>query len=117
MRVVVGITCLVIAMPLYAQMEQPLEWMRDITALESSRSGSVEFRQAGLIDIRQKIEAWIELHPNSEVDLPPAPERPWSEEQLRNQIGLLKQAIGRLIENDPNGTFNPGLMVVNVTAS
>ena len=103
---------LIAAPPSYAQAELPLEWLQRLSALGASdRSAS------GVAGIRKQLEEWIALHPGSLVDLSPAPQQPWTEEQLRAQIAVLKQAVQTLLKNDPNHPFDLGVTVVNVTAS
>lgn len=36
----------ILPIPCYSQVERPLAWLRDLTALQNQTSGSVEYRQA-----------------------------------------------------------------------
>lgn len=89
-RIIVKIIIfLIVAIPCHAQVEQPLAWLRDVTALDAGSSGSV----LQIAAIRREVEEWIALHPSSGVDLPPPPPQPWSGDQLRTQIDVLKRAV------------------------
>jgi len=90
--------CLVLTMPLYSQVEQPLEWVRELKAIENHKSG-MEQRKAELLRIRKRVEDWVALHPGLTVDLPPISEGTWTEEQLRAQVLSLQQTIGDCLEN------------------
>jgi iron complex outermembrane recepter protein len=105
------------SLPSFAQVDQPLAWLRDLEALKSASSGSMEHRISEVTIIRKEIEEWNALHSGSQVDLAPAPEQTWNSEQLRGQIDLLSQVVDRMIRNDPSHPFYLGTTVVNVTAS
>ena len=118
-RSIIGTTIIILflATPCFAQVEQPLGWLRDVTALESKASGSLEQRCADVAHIRKEVEEWISLHPGSGAEPPPAPEQPWNEEQLRSETGNLRQALESIIRNDPSHPFYLGATTVNVTTS
>src|SRR5262245_59160658 len=110
------VVCLALVVPSFAQMQQPLEWLKELTTLENTER-SLAQRQAEITRIRHGIEDWIAAHPGSGVDVSTAPDEPWNEEQIRGQIVLLRGAVEHLVQEDPSQPFNLGVMVVNVTAS
>src|SRR5262249_2412385 len=102
--------------PCYGQVEKPLGWLRDLTALRNETSASLEYRQVQTTTIRREVEEWTALH-SSKTILSPAPESPWTEEQLREQMDLLAMAVQNLVSDDPSRPFYLGTTVVNVTTS
>jgi iron complex outermembrane receptor protein len=115
----VGVVVMLFATPpSYAQTERPLEWLQRLGALERSASDKwKEQRRDSVVGIRSQIEEWILLHPDSHVDLPASPPEPWTDEQLRTQVSVLKQAVIILLKSDPDHAFDLGVTVVNVTDS
>jgi iron complex outermembrane receptor protein len=118
LRVTAGIILLLtLAMPSFSQIERPLAWLRDLASLESASAGNLEYRRSAVSVIRKEVEEWRTLHSGLSFELGPAPEQPWTEEQLRGQIDLLKKAVESIVRNDPSHPFDLGTTVVNVTTS
>src|SRR5262249_56323489 len=46
-----------------------------------------------------------------------APEGPWTDEQLREQMDFLTMTVENLVRDDPSHPFHLGTTVVNVTTS
>lgn len=98
----------IVCAPCYAQIEKPLGWLRDLNAGPS---------QAEVTTIRKEFEEWTALHTGKPIELPPAPETPWTSEQLSQQIDSLKTVVETLVRDDPSHPFYLGTTVVNVTTS
>jgi iron complex outermembrane receptor protein len=117
-----AIVSLIAAAPCFGQADRPLEWLQELSAVAASSGSSgpqqvIEQRRARIAGIRTEIEEWIALHPGLRVDVPPAPQQPWTEEQTRAEIAVLKRAVETLLKSDPNHPFNLGVTVVHVTDS
>lgn len=96
---------------LHAQADQLLEWLRELSVVNSGEG------RPALVEIRQELDEWIALHPGTHLNLPPAPPEPWTAEQAGTEAVALKEAILTLLRNDPSHPFDLGLTVVNVTDS
>src|SRR5215471_17094075 len=119
MRVLLAtfLTLILVCLPCSAQVDKPLAWLRDLNALRNERSASLEYRQVEVTTIRKEVDAWTILHSGKSLDLPSAPEGPWTGEQLNEQIGLLRMKVENIVRDDPSHPFYLGTTVVNVTAS
>jgi hypothetical protein len=51
-----------LSIPCYAQIERPLAWLRDLTALQNEASSSLEYRQVEVSTIRKEVQEWAALH-------------------------------------------------------
>jgi iron complex outermembrane receptor protein len=109
--------CVVAARPFYAQADRAPGWLGELSVLDNAvSSGSLEQRQAQVAAIRKDVGAWMAVNPGSAADLPPAPEQPWNENQLRDQIDVLRKTIEHLLLNDPSQPFYLGVTTVHVSA-
>ena len=106
----------IVVWPCFGQVEKPLGWLRDLSALQNE-TGSTQYRQAEVETMRKEIEEWTAIRSGKPSDLSSAPEGSWTEEQLNEQIGFLKTTVENLIRDDPSHPFYLGTTVVNVTAS
>ena len=111
------LVCLLIPTFLHAQAQRPLTWLQDLTVLQSTSSTDSIGQVANVTQIRTEIENWLRLHPESKIQLPPAPAQPWSAEQASSEISLLHDTVTHIIEQDPNHPFHLGVSQVNVTAA
>jgi iron complex outermembrane receptor protein len=101
----------------FGQADRPLEWLRTLDELASTSAEATTHRVETFEDVRKGFEEWLALHPHSEAVLLKEPPNPWTDEQLRDQIRILKKAISDTLANDPGRAFSLGVAVVNVTAS
>jgi iron complex outermembrane receptor protein len=105
-----------VSAPCYGQVEKPVGWLRDLTALRNDASASLEHRQAEITTIRREVEKWTALHSGKAI-LTPAPEGNWTEEEMREELDLLRMAVENLVRDDPSHPFYLGTTVVNVSTS
>ena len=111
------LVCLVSAGPSYAQADRARGWLAELSIVEAAASAdSTASRQARVAAVRKDVDDWLALNPGAAVDLPKPPDGAWTEDQLREQIALLRTAIERLLASDPNQPFYLGITAVNVTA-
>jgi TonB-dependent receptor-like protein len=109
--------CVIAVRTSYAQADRAPGWLGELSVLDTVVSaGSIEQRQAQVAAIRKEVGAWMAVNPGSAVDLPPAPELPWNEDQLQDQIVVLRKTIEHLLLNDPSQPFYLGVTTVNVSA-
>jgi iron complex outermembrane recepter protein len=101
---------------LQAQTKQFIAWHDDLTYLQTIHDADLAVHKAGVEQIRKGVELWIELHPSTEITLSPAPAQPWGNEEIRNQVNLLNQAVDAILQEDPNRPFNLGNTVISVTS-
>jgi iron complex outermembrane receptor protein len=113
----IGLLVCLAAAPASGQADQARRWLADLSVVESaSPARSTATRQARIAAIRNEMDEWFALNPGRTVDLPTAPGGAWTDDQLREQIGLLKKAIERLRQSDPSQPFYLGITTVTVTA-
>ena len=87
------------AATLQAQTKQILAWQADLNYLEDLSDKDLQSQQAGIEQIRQGVALWIEMHPSTEIELPPAPDKPWNSTELRNQVYCIRLLLrSRLCE-------------------
>jgi iron complex outermembrane receptor protein len=99
-----------------AQTKQMLQWSSDLTYLKSASSNALEESTAGIVQIRNGVALWLRMHPDSKIELAPAPPQPWKAEELRKEVGTLSQAIESILKDDPDRPFDIGVTLVSVTA-
>ena len=97
-----------------AQADRPLEWLRQLSAINAS--GGPESVQV-IARIRKEIVDWIALHPGTKAALSQVPQEGPANADVAAQIAELKLAVLALLSDDPNHPFHLGLTVVNVTDS
>lgn len=106
---IAAIACLVAVRPSSAQADAARRWLAELSVIENAASaGPTDTRRAHVAAVRKEVR--------EAVDLPSAPEQPWSERQIRDQIILLRTAIERLLHSDPSQPFHLGITTVHVTA-
>jgi hypothetical protein len=84
---------------LHAQTKQLLSWAENLKYLQSASSGDLTEQRAAVVQIRTGIEFWLKLHPNSAIELQPAPPQPWDVEQTRGQVSLLHETLQAGVKN------------------
>jgi len=99
-----------------AQTKQLLQWRSDLGYLQTVSDTELAANRAGIESIRAGVEFWIKMHPDSEVALQPAPEKPWGAEALRDQVRTLYQAVDTIVKAEADRPFNLGVTTVSVTA-
>jgi iron complex outermembrane receptor protein len=100
----------------HAQAERPLTWLQDLTVLQNASHESKE-QQDSVRFIRAEVETWMKLHPDSKIELAPAPAQPWNDEQMRGEVDRLRETVETILRLDPDHPFHLGVENVNVTAS
>jgi iron complex outermembrane recepter protein len=100
---------------LQAQTKQLLSWQEDLASLQNATGDELLGQRAGVAQIRDAVEFWLKYHPSSKVELKAAPPQPWSAEELKNQVSILRQAVEGILKEDPNRPFNLGITTVSVS--
>ncbi len=76
-----------------AETGQLAAWVQALSAMEHPSSLQVSL-------VRDEVKHWIALHPGPGVDLPEPPPMPWSDDEIHNQVAVLKSALEKLIRDD-----------------
>ena len=71
---------------------------------------------AAIVQIRNGVELWLQMHPDSKIELVPAPPQPWKAEELRKEVSTLSQDGESILKDDPDRPFDMGVTMVSVTA-
>ncbi len=98
------------------QTKQLLTWREDLTYLQNIPAEELELQRDAVAQIRAGVEFWLRLHPGTVVELPSAPGQPWSSEEIRKQVSLLRDAVEAIAKEDPGRPFELGVTEVSVTA-
>ena len=101
---------------LKAQSKQLYIWLDDLVYLQNTPAANLQEQQTGIDRIYSGVEAWLNLHPHSNVSLPSAPPQPWNGEQLQSMVADLRKAVQFLLEHDTGRAFELGAMEITVTA-
>jgi iron complex outermembrane recepter protein len=101
---------------LQAQTKQILQWSSDLSYLKNASSEELEANRAVVLHIRNGVELWLKMHPDTKTELQPAPAQPWEGDDLRNQVSALGTAIAAILQEDPSRPFDMGMTLVSVTA-
>lgn len=100
------------------QKEAPLStWSQDQKLLASLGSADAATQQDAISNVRGQVERWIASHPQSALRLPSAPAKPWTAEQIAAQMRAVQDAIGAILNEDPDHPFHLGTVTVNVNAT
>ena len=78
---------------LQAQTKQMLQWSSDLNYLKNASADELVANRAAIVQIRNGVDLWLKMHPDSEIELQPAPPEPWNADQLRDQVSALSQAM------------------------
>jgi iron complex outermembrane receptor protein len=105
------------ASELRAQAQRPLAWLQDLTDLQNASAASLGEQRDVIVAIRTEVENWLKLHANSSIKLAPAPPQPWSAEQTRSQVSLLRETVEAILKEDPDQPFHLGVTEITVTAA
>ena len=108
--------CLAGISSLQAQTKQLLQWSTDLNYLKNASADELTVNKAAIVQIRNGVDLWLKMHPDSEIELQPAPPEPWNADQFRDQVSALSQAVEAIIKEDPSRPFNMGVTMVSVTA-
>jgi len=100
-----------------AQAQKPLSWLEDLVYLQNAAGTGLEQQREKLLEIRAEIDNWLTLHPNSSIQLSPAPAPPWSVEETASQVSLLRGLVDAILKEDPNHPFYLGVTTVTVSAA
>ncbi len=100
---------------LRAQTKELLAWLEDLQYLQNAPAGEIT-KLHRVAQIRSGIELWLKLQPQSTLKLPPAPPEPWTVEQARDQVSLLRDTVEAILKQDPARPFDLGVTQVVVTA-
>ncbi|MBN2242683.1 MAG: TonB-dependent receptor [Acidobacteria bacterium] len=101
---------------LQAQTKQFMTWQEDLYYLQTLDDADLTINRDGIEQIRKGVELYIEMQPATEITIPPAPARPWDAKEIRNQIGILQQAVDAILKEDPNRPFSLGTTEISVTS-
>lgn len=100
----------------YAQTKQISTWLDDLNYLQSLSSDALAQQKAAVEQIRNGVEFWIKMHPDTKISLTPAAAQPWGAEELKRQVASLRQAVEAILKQGQEQPFNLGLTTVSVTA-
>jgi iron complex outermembrane receptor protein len=110
------VLCLLSAAMVRGQMERPLAWQQDLIDLQRE-SANLPVQRDRVAAIRQEIETWLSLHPDSTATLAAAPSQPWDREEVTSQIARLLNTVSAILAERGQHAFRLGVTVVNVTDS
>jgi iron complex outermembrane recepter protein len=101
---------------MHAQTKQIVTWLDDLKSLQSASREDLLANRAAVEQIRNGIELWIKMHPDSKIALPPAAATPWGAEEIGKQVNSLRKALESILKEDKAQPFNLGMTEVSVTA-
>jgi iron complex outermembrane recepter protein len=116
MTVVLAVILLLAGSIAQAQTKQFLQWSSDVNYLKNVSSDELAQNSAAVVQIYNGVELWLRMHPSAKIDFQPAPQQPWSAEELRKQVSSLQQAVEAILKEDPGQPFELGVTNVSVTA-
>lgn len=99
-----------------AQTRQILTWRENLIYLQSASDDELAQGQAVIVQIRNGVEFWMKMHPDSKIELQSAGPPPWGIEEMRSQVSALRQVVETILKEDPSRPFNLGMTTVSVTA-
>ena len=99
-----------------AQTRQILSWQDDLAYLQNAPGDALAQAQAAVVQIRNGVELWLKTHADAHIELRPAPQQPWGEEEIRGEVSALREAVESILKEDPGRPFNLGMTTVSVTA-
>lgn len=100
----------------YAQTKQLLQWQSDLHYLRTLSSDDIAEQRATVVQIRKGVELWLKMHPDSKIELKAAADQPWGNEEARNQVVLLREALTAILAEGGERPFQLGVTEVSVTA-
>jgi iron complex outermembrane recepter protein len=98
------------------QAKQLINWREDLVSIQGIPAAELEGQRDAVAQIRNGVELWLRLHPNTNIQLAAAPPQPWRSEQVSQQVSLLREAVEAIIKEDPGQAFELGVTIVSVTA-
>jgi iron complex outermembrane recepter protein len=99
-----------------AQTKQVLTWLNDLNSLQNASNDDLMNQKAAIVQIRNGVEFWLKMHPESKIELKPAAAQPWEVEEIRNQVNSLQKAVEAILNEGQDQPFNLGITEVSVTA-
>jgi iron complex outermembrane receptor protein len=112
--VIVG--CLLFSTAPSAQADRTRQWLQQL-ALLGDTTTPAGARSEALATLRQQIADWIAVNPEFSIVLPAAPPTPWTNNQLEEQVAVLRHTVEQMAQMDPNQPFYLGAATVDVTGS
>ncbi len=101
---------------LQAQTKQIIQWRSDLNYLQGAPADELDANRDAVAGIRTNIEFWLKMHPDSKIELQPAPAQPWGADEIRNQISQLRQAVDTILKEESGQPFDLGVTTISVTA-
>jgi len=101
---------------LFGQTKQLLTWQQDLNYLQNLPDSDLEGEKDLVTQIRTGLEFWLQLHPQSTVELPAVPSGVLNTEQARDEITLLKETVIELLNQGSLRPFELGVTEISVTA-
>ncbi|MBP1602264.1 MAG: hypothetical protein H6Q06_2415, partial [Acidobacteria bacterium] len=74
-----------------AQTRQILSWQDDLAYLQNAPGDALAQAQAAVVQIRNGVELWLKTHADAHIELRPAPQQPWGEEEIRAEVSALRE--------------------------
>jgi iron complex outermembrane receptor protein len=99
-----------------AQIKQLNMWLDDLTSLQNSSDADLREQFDAVASIFSGIELWLKLHPKSGIEMPVAPQQPWSIDQTRSLVARLRRVVENILKQNPGQPFELGATEVIVTA-
>ena len=112
-----GAACLAVSAVAQTQGEASSTWIQDQNLLASVSHADQAAQQNAIVSVRAEIEHWIASHPDTGLHLAAAPQQPWTAEQTAAQMRIVQDAIGTILNSDPDHPFHLGTVNVNVNAT
>jgi iron complex outermembrane receptor protein len=104
------------ATAIQAQSKQLLAWKSDLSYLKNLPDSNLEESSGMIEQIRTGLAFWLELHPGSTIQLPEAPPKPWSVQQIQSEISVLSTTVESLLKQDSVRPFELGVTEISVTS-
>ena len=101
---------------LQAQTKQMLQWSSDLNYLKNASADELMLNRAAIVQIRNGVDLWLRMHPDTKIELQAAPPEPWNADQLHGQVTALISAVDGILKEDPGRPFDMGVTMVSVTA-
>lgn len=105
-----------VAVQVCAQTEHPQTWAQDIAILSQMTPTEATAHQARIAQIRREVAYWLANHPNTAIQLPPAPAEPMTTGQATAELSALRTAVEAIVAADPAHPFHLGMTEVEVSA-
>ncbi|MEJ2110163.1 MAG: Plug domain-containing protein [Acidobacteriota bacterium] len=99
-----------------AQTKQLLSWKNYLNYLQNLPDSDLMQQIDSVEQIRKGLTFWLELHPQSAVRLPDAPEQPLDQGRIQSEISILSDTVETLLKQESLRPFELGVTEISVTS-